>query len=108
MSSGALIETNKNNNESNKLILSQGSAVTQADAQTVQRTSGLFAPIIQLSGQEGELNTCKFSTSGDYIASGSFDRTIFLWNTYGECKNYNVLKGHSGAILEVDWSQDEK
>ncbi|KAG4107911.1 WD40 repeat-like protein [Neocallimastix lanati (nom. inval.)] len=108
MSSGALIETNKSHNESNKLILSQGSAVTQADAQTVQRTSGLFAPIIQLSGQEGELNTCKFSTSGDYIASGSFDRTIFLWNTYGECKNYNVLKGHSGAILEVDWSQDEK
>ena len=37
MNTGALIETNKNNNESNKLILSQGSAVTQADAQTVIR-----------------------------------------------------------------------
>lgn len=105
--SGALIETNKKN-ESNSLILSKGSAVTQADAQTVQRTSGLFSPIMQLSGQEGELYTCKFSTSGDFIASGSFDRSIFLWNTYGECKNYNVLKGHTGAILELAWSKDEK
>jgi len=35
MNTGALIETNKNNNESNKLILSQGSSVNQADAQTV-------------------------------------------------------------------------
>jgi len=36
MSSGALIETNKNKSESNQLILSQGSAVNQADAQTVK------------------------------------------------------------------------
>jgi len=35
MSSGALIETNKNKNESNQLILSQGSTVKQVDAQTV-------------------------------------------------------------------------
>jgi len=25
---------------------------------------------------------------------------------YGDCENYNVLKGHKGAILQLDWSCD--
>ena len=29
-----------------------------------------------------------------------------LWNTYGECENYAVLKGHTGAVLEVQWNYD--
>jgi WD40 repeat protein len=26
-----------------------------------------------------------------------------LWNTFGECENYNVLAGHKNAVLEVHW-----
>lgn len=29
-----------------------------------------------------------------------------LWNTYGDCKNYMVLKGHKLPILELRWSRD--
>jgi len=59
-----------------------------------------------LTGHEAEIYTVKFSPDGSKIASGSRDRSIFLWNTYGECTNYKVLKGHTNAILEVHWSTD--
>lgn len=37
--------------------------------------------------------TMRFSPEGDVIASGSHDKHIFLWRTYGECENYMMLKG---------------
>ncbi|KAI9327052.1 CG3436-like protein [Obelidium mucronatum] len=72
----------------------------------VQRTSGLTAPIMLLTGHQSEVFSTKFSPDGQHLASGSFDRLIYLWDTYGECKNYNVLRGHKGAVLEVQWSAD--
>lgn len=38
----------------------------------------------------------RFSPEGDVIASGSHDKHIFLWRTYGECENYMMLKGALG------------
>lgn len=35
----------------------------------------------------------RFSPEGDVIASGSHDKHIFMWRTYGECENYMMLKG---------------
>ena len=29
-----------------------------------------------------------------------------LWNTYGECENFAVLKGHTGAIMQIAFSTD--
>ena len=31
-----------------------------------------------------------------------------LWNVYGECDNWAVMKGHSGAIMELQFSPDDK
>lgn len=31
---------------------------------------------------------------------------LVLWNTYGEVKNYGVLKGHTNAVMEIHWSRD--
>ncbi len=31
---------------------------------------------------------------------------IDLWNVYGDCENYTVMKGHSGAIMELHYSMD--
>lgn len=44
--------------------------------QTPQRTSNLDAPIMLLSGHEGEVFCCKFSPDGSYLASSGFDRLI--------------------------------
>ncbi|KAJ2662173.1 hypothetical protein IW148_003062 [Coemansia sp. RSA 1199] len=68
-----------------------------------KRTSGLQAPIMHLTGHKGEVTSCRFSDTGEHIASGSADKQVFLWNTYGECANYGVLQGHKGGILEVQW-----
>jgi hypothetical protein len=40
----------------------------------------------------------KFSPSGDVVASGSFDKHIFLWNTYGDCENFMMLKGRKSIF----------
>lgn len=32
-----------------------------------------------------------------------------LWEVHGEeCKNYNVLQGHTNAVLDLKWSPDGK
>ncbi|KAK9446982.1 WD40-repeat-containing domain protein [Limtongia smithiae] len=76
--------------------------------QAVPRTSGLQAPIIQLSGHAGEVYACRFDESGQVIASASQDRTILLWNTYGANENFGVLKGHKNAVLDVAFSRDSR
>ena len=29
-----------------------------------------------------------------------------LWNVYGDCENYSVMKGHQGAIMDLQYSMD--
>jgi len=48
----------------------------------------------------------KFDPSGKFLASGSFDKRIMLWDVYGESTNFGVLAGHKNAVLEVHWSDD--
>lgn len=40
------------------------------------RTTGLQAPIMELTGHSGEVFCAKFDPNGNYIASGSMDRSI--------------------------------
>jgi len=71
-----------------------------------RRTSSLLAPIMLLTGHDGEIYSAKFSPDGTAIASGGFERLIFLWNVYGECENFSVLRGHTGAVMELHFSSD--
>ncbi|MCJ1405477.1 hypothetical protein MMC11_008705 [Xylographa trunciseda] len=96
--------------------LGNGSAIAVAGGQygngaliqSVSRTSGLQAPIMELTGHTGEVFAARFDPSGNLIASGSMDRSIMLWRTYGQCENYGVLTGHKGAILDLHWSRDSR
>lgn len=76
------------------------------DDEAPARTSGLKAPIMQLTGHEAGVMSLRFSPTGKYVATGSLDKQLFLWHVYGECENTHVFKGHKGAILQVDWSVD--
>lgn len=69
------------------------------------RCSSMEAPIMLLSGHGDQIFSSKFNHDGSLVASGSFDRQIFLWNTKTN-ENYAVLTGHQGAILSVQWSKD--
>ncbi|KAF7727798.1 hypothetical protein EC973_007029 [Apophysomyces ossiformis] len=103
----ALVKRTKQETEISLVTLStERSGTSNAIVGTVKRTSSLEAPVMQLSGHSGEIFTCEFNSTGEHIASGSFDRTILLWDTYGECKNYGLLKGHSNAVMQLHWSRD--
>ncbi|XP_065063671.1 U5 small nuclear ribonucleoprotein 40 kDa protein-like isoform X2 [Rhopilema esculentum] len=80
--------------------------ITKVNASGPQRSSALESPIMLLTGHGGEVFSAKFHPSGDTVASGGFDRLIYLWNVYGECENFAVLKGHTGAIMELHYFND--
>ncbi|KAI5308305.1 hypothetical protein KEM55_006046, partial [Ascosphaera atra] len=31
-----------------------------------------------------------------------------LWKTYGQCECYGALRGHKGAVLDLQWSRDSQ
>lgn len=70
---------------------------------SIERTSNLHAPTMLLTGHGAAVYSVKFDPSGQNLASGSFDKTVLLWNVYGECDNYNMLRAHKNAVLEVAW-----
>jgi Prp8 binding protein len=70
------------------------------------RTSGLLAPTMCLTGHQSAIHSVKFDPEGTHIVSGSNDKTIMIWETYGECKNICQLRGHGGDVLEVCWNRD--
>ncbi|KAK0615215.1 WD40-repeat-containing domain protein [Bombardia bombarda] len=106
--SGGQMVVKRQNVGSSRALTRGASGTSSALVQAAPRTSGLQAPVMELSGHEGEIFSAKFDPSGNLIASGSMDRTIMLWRTYGDCQNYGVLTGHKGAILDLQWSRDSE
>jgi len=82
-------------------------AVTIATPGGPARTSGLLAPNMQLTGHKGHIHTAKFNHEGTHIASGSFDKQVLIWNTYGSCDNWGLLKGHEQSIIDLCWGRDD-
>ncbi|XP_038051991.1 U5 small nuclear ribonucleoprotein 40 kDa protein-like [Patiria miniata] len=97
----ALVHVKRPRNE--LVAASMGGSIVSAGP---PRTSNLLAPIMLLTGHGAEIFSAKFHPDGNTLASGSFDRNIFLWSVYGECDNYAVLRGHQGAIMELQYTTD--
>ncbi|KAL7266312.1 hypothetical protein RUND412_011148, partial [Rhizina undulata] len=95
-------------NASSAVSIVNSSTSSGALIQSVSRTSALQAPIMELAGHSGPVFAVRFDPTGQNIASGSFDRSILLWKTYGDCPNYLALNGHKGAILDLQWSRDSR
>lgn len=70
------------------------------------RTSNLKAPIMLLSGQGAPVYGVQFAPTGDSLASAGAEKAIYLWEVYGDCANYNVLRGHQNAILDLAYFRD--
>lgn len=89
--SGAMIEYT---DEFNKPATSSGSI----------RTSSLSSPTLKLTGHTGSVYAVQYDPSGNTLCSAGFDMTALLWNHQDDYANFNILKGHKNAILDVKWT----
>lgn len=48
-----------------------------------------------------------FSPEGDFIASGSSDNNVYIWDTQSTGAPAAVLEGHEGEVSSVDWCRSE-
>jgi len=67
-----------------------------------------LSTVTELAGHSGEIFSAKFDPAGNFIASGSMDRTIILWQASGSYESFGPMSGHRGAILDLQWSRDSK
>lgn len=80
-----------------RLRVETQAALAIVEKQEIARSSTLLAPTMLLTGHQAAVYTLKFDPSGLQLASAGADRAIFLWDTRGECNNYNVLRGHKNV-----------
>lgn len=57
-------------------------------------------------GHQAQINSVAFSASGNYILTGSNDKTARLWDLQGNL--LNVFKGHQSEVFSVAFSPDGK
>lgn len=58
-----------------------------------------------LSGHQGPVLCCQFTSDASVLASGSGDKTVRLWDT-STGTPIKIMTGHSGFILALSWSPD--
>jgi WD40 repeat protein len=60
-----------------------------------------------LKGHDESVNLVLFSSDGRYLASGSDDKTIKLWNVDSK-REITTLKGHKDYVRAIAFSPDCK
>lgn len=59
-----------------------------------------------LPGHACEILTASFSHSDDFIATGSKDKTVRIWET-SRCQCLHILKKHTSDVTNVQFSHDD-
>ncbi|RUS14249.1 WD40-repeat-containing domain protein [Jimgerdemannia flammicorona] len=60
----------------------------------------------EFKGHTGAVYTVQFSPSGLLLGSGSFDKTVRIWDTATTQKELAVLKSHTLNISDLCWTTD--
>ena len=61
----------------------------------------------ELEGHTSYVKSVAFSHNGQFIVSGSWDKTVWIWNTATSETTY-MLMGHTNQVRSVAMSRDDK
>ncbi|RIB05690.1 WD40-repeat-containing domain protein [Gigaspora rosea] len=62
----------------------------------------------EFKGHGGGVSAIQFSPCGKMLASGSFDKTVRIWDAVSLQKEQACLKGHTLNVSDVCWSNDSR
>jgi len=74
-----------------------------------RKSNKAFHKRLDLTGHTGSVYTVKFSSNGKLVASGSFDKTVRIWDVDANKRKGTeivCLKEHSLNVSDVCWSND--
>ncbi|UUM20903.1 WD40 repeat domain-containing protein [Mycoavidus sp. SF9855] len=80
-------------------------AVTEGNAIHLYETKH-FQRIHSYTGHTAWVTSVAYSSDGQWIASGSGDRTVKLWHVAGERVLTHSYTGHEGSVMSVAFSND--
>jgi hypothetical protein len=86
--------------------LSEGKILTPVQESLNQAMTKVGVPIT-LGGHESSVNSVAFSPDGKLIASGSWDKTVRLWDIQGKRVGH-PFQGHESFVMSVAFSPDGK
>eukprot|EP00331_Platyophrya_macrostoma_P031703 CAMPEP_0176458216 /NCGR_PEP_ID=MMETSP0127-20121128/32451_1 /TAXON_ID=938130 /ORGANISM="Platyophrya macrostoma, Strain WH" /LENGTH=493 /DNA_ID=CAMNT_0017848723 /DNA_START=18 /DNA_END=1499 /DNA_ORIENTATION=- len=64
-------------------------------------------PVTRMTGHQQPVNHIAYSPDGRYIVSGSFDKSLRIWDGIS-AKFVCTLRGHVGPVYQVAWSIDSR
>ncbi|KAF9960056.1 hypothetical protein BGZ72_008014 [Mortierella alpina] len=85
--------------------LNMGTIVSRQDGSS--KTDGRqFYLKNDLKGHQGAVYAVQYSPDGRYLATGSFDKTVRIWDGTTNQNEVYVLKGHGLNISDLAWGHD--
>jgi serine/threonine protein kinase len=66
---------------------------------------GVWWEVATLRGHRDSVISVSFSPDGKFLASGSLDKTVKVWEV-GSWREVATLRGHGGAVFSVSFSPD--
>jgi WD40 repeat protein len=86
-------------------IASDGKSVACGYATTVRLWDSSGKELAKLDGHKGRVLCMAFSPDGKFVASGSKDKTVRIWDVAGK-REHRIHEGHKGAVTSVSFSAD--
>ncbi|KAI8361875.1 WD40-repeat-containing domain protein [Mortierella sp. GBAus27b] len=85
--------------------LNMGSIVSRQDGSS-KSDGRQFYLKNDLKGHQGAVYSVQYSPNGKFLATGSFDKTVRIWDGTTNQNELYVLKGHGLSVSDLSWGND--